>query len=63
MAYLLRRAPTERFMTEEWQEKMRRIEKCTDCGQCIERCPYGLDPPSLLLKMYADYQAVLREGL
>jgi predicted aldo/keto reductase-like oxidoreductase len=56
---LLRRAPTERFLTKEWQDKMRRIEDCTDCGQCAERCPYELDTPRLLKKMYEDYQTFL----
>ena len=56
---LLRRAPTQRFLEEEWQGKMRRVEDCTACGQCAERCPYDLDTPSLLQKMYEDYQTFL----
>ena len=56
---LLRRAPTQRFLEEEWQEKMRRVEDCTACGQCAARCPYDLDTPSLLKKMYEDYKTFL----
>ena len=62
MAYLLRRAPTARYLTPEWQEQMRRIEDCTDCGQCRQRCPYELDPPGLLRKMYEDYKTFLSPG-
>ncbi|MHC4715712.1 MAG: aldo/keto reductase [Planctomycetota bacterium] len=59
MAYLLRRSPTARLLGDEWQEKMRKITECTDCGQCSQRCPYELDTPSLLRKMYEDYCDVL----
>ena len=59
MAYGIRRLPSENFLTEEWQEKMARIENCTDCGQCRERCPYELDPPALMRKMYEDYKTFL----
>jgi len=57
MSYLLRRALTAMFLTDEWRAKMSRIEDCTDCGQCRQRCPYDLDTPSLLKQMYKDYQA------
>ncbi len=60
MAYLLRRAPTANFLTEEWQEKMQRIENCTECGQCAKRCPYQLEPPSIFRKMYEDYKTFLK---
>ncbi|HUV40052.1 MAG TPA: aldo/keto reductase [Planctomycetota bacterium] len=59
MAYLMRRAPTENFLTPEWREKMLRIETCTECGECRERCPYGLDAPALLVKMLDDYRGFL----
>ncbi len=57
MGLLLRRMPWEQFMSEEWREKMHRIENCTDCGHCREHCPYGLDTPALLKKMLANYDA------
>jgi aryl-alcohol dehydrogenase-like predicted oxidoreductase len=55
MSLLLRRSPSARFLTPEWQEQMRRIEDCVECGQCSERCPYDLDTPALLKKNLADY--------
>ena len=57
MAYLLRRSPSERLLTPEWQEQMMRIEDCLDCGECSERCPYDLDTPALLKKMLQNYLA------
>jgi aryl-alcohol dehydrogenase-like predicted oxidoreductase len=57
MAFLLRRSPSAPFLTPEWQEKMHRIEDCIECGECKERCPYGLDTPVLLKKMLQDYIA------
>lgn len=59
MTYLMRRAPAAQFTTEEWRAKMRRIEDCTQCRQCADRCPYQLDTPALLRRMYEDYQAYL----
>ena len=43
MSLLLRRAPSQNFMTDEWRDKMRLVNKCTACGQCRAQCPYGLD--------------------
>jgi aryl-alcohol dehydrogenase-like predicted oxidoreductase len=60
MAYLMRRAPSERFLTPEWREQMMRIEDCLECGQCSERCPYDLDTPALLKKMLQDYLAFVK---
>ncbi len=57
MAFLLRRSPSARLLTPEWQEQMRRIEDCTECGECSERCPYDLDTPALLKRMLQDYLA------
>ena len=55
IGFLLRRSPSARWLSPEWQEQMKRIEDCVDCGQCKERCPYGLDVPVLLRKMLDDY--------
>ncbi len=56
MTLLLRRAPAAGFMTDEWRGKMLLIKKCTKCGQCRKKCPYGLDTPSLLEKNLEDYE-------
>lgn len=59
MSLLLRRAPVARQLTEEGQEKMRKIENCLHCNQCRSKCPYELDTPALLEKNYEDYKRVL----
>ena len=59
MSLLLRRAPSETWLSEQWQNNMRRIEDCIDCRQCVEACPYELDVPNLLRKNYEDYKEVL----
>ena len=56
MSLLLRRMPWQQFMTEEWQKNMQRIDACTECGDCRNRCPYGLDTPNLLKAMLVDYK-------
>ena len=59
MSLMLRRAPTAEWLTEEWQEKMHRIERCLHCGRCVSKCPFGLNTPELLLANYKDYWEVL----
>ncbi|MDR3167528.1 MAG: aldo/keto reductase [Treponema sp.] len=56
---LLRRAPPEMLMSAQGKEMMKKVEDCIHCGQCSAKCPYGLDPPSLLQKNYQDYREVL----
>ena len=51
MNMLLRRAPYRPYLTDEWYEKMHRIENCIHCDSCKSRCPYGLDTPALLQYM------------
>ena len=55
MNMLLRRSPYRPYLSDEWYEKMHRIENCIHCGQCASRCPYHLDTPSLLQYMLKDY--------
>ena len=59
MSLMLRRAPSQNWLTEEMQEEMRKIENCLHCGQCSKKCPYELDTPALLEKNYEDYKKVL----
>ncbi len=59
MSLMLRRAPKSEYLTEEWQEKMKKIEDCLECGQCMSKCPYGLKTPELLKKNYEDFKTFL----
>ncbi len=59
MSLMLRRAPSQDWLTEQWQEKMAKIDTCLSCGQCSSRCPYELDTPELLKRNLADYRRVL----
>ncbi|MCX7705239.1 MAG: aldo/keto reductase, partial [bacterium] len=55
MKFLLRRAPYKNFLTSDWQKRMLRILNCQNCGNCLSKCPYNLNPPELLKEMFADY--------
>lgn len=59
MSLMLRRAPSENWLSEQWQQEMKKTERCTGCGACRKKCPYGLDTPALLKKNYEDYMRVL----
>ena len=56
MNMLLRRSPWQQYMTEEWQQKMAKIDDCLECRRCSSRCPYQLDTPNLLKYMLKDYR-------
>ena len=59
MSLMLRRAPSDTWLSDYWQEEMKKIETCRHCGRCSAHCPYELDTPALLEKNYEDYQLVL----
>ncbi len=61
MSLMIRRAPTEAWTNDYWQEQMNLTTQCEECGICQSRCPYELPIPELLKKNYEDYQNVLRE--
>jgi predicted aldo/keto reductase-like oxidoreductase len=56
MSLFMKREPYSVSLNEEWAEKMKMIEKCKQCNACHEKCPYGLDTPSLLEKNYEDFK-------
>jgi predicted aldo/keto reductase-like oxidoreductase len=62
MSLLLRRAVYQNFLTEEWQDNMKKINDCIHCNQCIEKCPYGLNTPELLKKNLLDYEEFLKNN-
>lgn len=56
MTLLLSRAPHAVYLTEDYHRKMEQITHCRRCGQCVKRCPYHLDTPSLLQANLADFR-------
>ena len=59
MSLMVRRSPSESWLSEHWQAEMAKIENCIDCGACMSRCPYELKIPALLRKNWADYQEII----
>ena len=59
MSQMIRRAPSENWLTDHWQKEMMKIENCIGCGICKTRCPYELDIPALLKKNLKDYKEIL----
>ncbi len=59
ISLMLRRAPSEDWLSEHWQNEMKKTENCLHCGNCTSHCPYELDTPALLKKNYEDYKKVL----
>jgi predicted aldo/keto reductase-like oxidoreductase len=58
MTPLLGRAVYQNFITPRWQAEMAKIEDCLHCGQCMKKCPYGLNTPELLkanLEFYREF--------
>ncbi len=56
MALLLRRAPPQQFLTDDYRARMQLINDCQNCGHCKDNCPYGLDTPALLQRMLKNYE-------
>lgn len=59
MSLLLRRSPSQNWLTGEGQERMMKIKGCMHCNKCKSKCPYGLDTPALLARNLEDYENVL----
>ena len=59
MSLMLRRAPSQAWLTPQMQAEMKKIEGCLNCRKCTTKCPYELNTPELLRKNYEDYKRVL----
>lgn len=60
MSLMLRRSPSANWLSPHWQEEMKKIETCINCGKCKAHCPYDLNTPELLKKNYEDYKTFLK---
>ena len=59
MSLMLRRAPSQGWLSEHWQAEMAKVDDCVECGLCMTRCPYELPIPQLLKANREDYKRVL----
>ncbi len=59
MIQMIRRSPSDIWLTPANQAKMLNIENCIECGQCKSKCPFGLDTPQLLKLNLEDYKNIL----
>lgn len=59
MSQMIRRAPSQAWLSDYWKTEMLRVDECIDCGLCKTRCPYELDIPNLLKKNLADYKDIM----
>ena len=59
IVFLLGRTVRENFTTSEWQNHMRNVDNCTNCGNCIKKCPFGLDVPVILKYQQKKYFEVV----
>ncbi len=59
MSLMLRRSPSQGWLSDYWQNEMEKINDCINCGKCIAHCPYELQIPDLLRKNLEDYHEVL----
>jgi len=59
MSLMIRRAPTSVYLSDEWKNKMEKINDCIECNHCKDHCPYKLDTPKLLKENWADYKKYL----
>jgi aryl-alcohol dehydrogenase-like predicted oxidoreductase len=62
ITFLARRAVKEYWLSKEWQDNMRLIDNCTNCGHCKEHCPYGLDTPTLLKRQQKEFFKMVAAG-
>lgn len=59
MSQMIRRSPSEAWLSDLWQKEMNKIDNCINCGACVKRCPYELNIPELLKKNLEDYRGII----
>ena len=61
ISLLMTRSPAEPYLTEEFAQKMEKINDCIECGKCKSRCPYELDTPNLLKRELDRYRKLYND--
>jgi len=54
---IMQDAPKERWFSGRLAELMDKIDDCTDCGQCEEKCPYHLPIREMMREYQTSYRA------
>jgi aryl-alcohol dehydrogenase-like predicted oxidoreductase len=62
ITFMTQRSSKEYWLSPEWQNNMRLIDNCTNCGHCKQHCPYGLDTPVLLKSQQEEYFRLVAAG-
>jgi Fe-S oxidoreductase len=47
----------EMMFSDRFSAEMEKVAGCTECGECEERCPYGLPVMELIREYSSLYQA------
>jgi len=58
MTLLLKRSPESFYLNDNCCESMRHAGECTNCGQCIEKCPYGVNAPKLVREGWENFKNI-----
>lgn len=51
--------PLDKVITEEHDAAVKKAEECTECRQCVARCPYDLEIPEMLkegIEFYREFK-------
>lgn len=59
-SWIKRNPPGSQF-TEERRGQVARIDECTECRACEQRCPYHLDIPAVLKEQKENYERLFAE--
>jgi predicted aldo/keto reductase-like oxidoreductase len=43
------------------KDAMQTVESCTECGECLEKCPYNLEIPELIREHQTFFNAYLSQ--
>lgn len=54
---LSRQMPCDKVVTRKNTEAVKRAGLCTECRQCVKKCPFNLDIPEMLKENIAYYRA------
>jgi len=59
MSLLMKRAPQSFFLSDMGRDSMLHVKDCTNCGHCMQHCPYDIDVPKLIRESWSEYQKML----